>query len=422
MWIIKRLFGREKSAERIVGLDDAETWIKERKKTVLLMPEAKPALDELRPALDELGASIKDLSNAGVPEDASERLKQLGISNRDNMLAHLGALHGGISVPAVCDFESVSKFYSSSVEMLKQRTELSLRSHYYVKALFGPEANRVILDIKRLEGLLLGLKEPVEKKRKVFDAIEGCEKEISHLRDKLAALEEIKNNISSASGRAAELRQEKEELEKKSALLRKDPEWARLDSLKRERVEVEKALEAIDRECADFCAPVSAAVEKMLKLSASGRLTLSDRERDLASRAFLDLPAEDAKELKDWLSKASSDGSLQLKDKAMERLRQRIPLFAGSLERYRKEKARLYGRMDSVEDSLNISEVNKHAQAIVWKMERIDHELEDLRVDRLGKKRDSLESEVSAGERGLADLLKGLAEGELEFSLMGAPP
>jgi len=422
MWIVKRLFGREKSAERIAGLDDAKAWIWERKKEASLMPEAKEALDGIRSALDELGASLRDLRNAGVPGDASDRLKQLGASNRENMLTHLDALHKGISMPSACEFEPVSAFYVSSVDLLKQRTELSLRSHYYVKALFGDEANRVILDIKRLEGLLLGLKEPVEKKRKAFDAVEECEKEASALGGKLAALEEVGRGISSASGRAAELGREKEELEKKAALLRKGPEWEGLDSLKREKIEIEKSLEAIRRECADFCAPVSAAVEKMIKLSESGRLMLSDRERELASSTFLDMSAEDAKELIGWVSKASSDGSLQLKDKAMERLRQRLPVLAGSLERYRKERARLYGRMGSVEDSLNGSEVNKHAQAIGWKMERIGHELEDLSIGRLGKKRDSLESEVSAGEKKLAGLLKGLAEGELEFSLAGAPP
>ena len=422
MWGIEKLFGKEERAERIVGLDAADALIGERKREASLMPEAKETLAGIRSALAELGASIRDLGNAGVPLDASERLKQLGASNRANMLTHLDALHKGISVPSICEFGPVSAFYFSVVGILKERTELSLRSHYYVKALFGEEANKVILDIKRLEGLLLGLKEPVEQRKKKLDQVEECEKEASSLRGKLAALEEMENSISSASSRVEALRQERDELEKKMALLRMGPEWERLESLKRERVEVEKAIEAVERECADFCAPVGAALEKVKKLSGSGRFVLSGREKELASMDFLGMSGKDADELVAWLSKDSSDGSLQLKDKVMERLVQRLPLLAGSLERYRKEHSRLHERRGAVEASLDGSEANRHVQAICWKLERISHELEDISIGRLEKKKEALEGEVAAGEKRLAGLLNGLAGKGLEFSLAGAPP
>lgn len=418
MQFIKNLFAKkEPPVEKLVGLEETETWLKAKEKKALVMPEAGQVLEDIRILLTELGDSTKELEEVEVPEDVFPRLKKLGEINRQNMLRHLKEMHKEISPPADCGFHSISKFYKSSAETLKQGTEGSLRSHYYVKALFESEANKVIGDIKRLESLILKLKEPVEETEKLIASIQACSNEISELKSNALKLKEMRASIDSASKKIEEIDHEISELGKKKASLKTGTDWERFESLKRERVMAMKAIEEIDCKSSYFFAPFSKATEKIEKLSISGRYPLLARQKELLSKNFLDYSKEDIKEFTEWLQRLLLDGSLKLKQKAKSRIDEKLPLFKSMLERYQKEHSRFSEKKAGLEISLDACEVSRQVKAIEWKLKKLSKEKDDLSPGKLEQKMQVLTRWISLGEKRLADHVNKVAGKKVELSI-----
>lgn len=245
----------------------------------------------------DLERDLESLSFAQPQENTPPRLLKAGLAARSEVLKHIGTLARKIAPPEKTDIESATQYHWTAVKGLGTAVSKFGRAQRYMAAVFPAESEKINGDFNRLSRLLVELEELTAGKRREREEIWFCRDLAAKLRQETAQISDLSAETAKAEERLAQLREAEARLDAGQQKLERSEAGRRSRELEQLLDQKNDEMRQIEAQMTDLVAPLSKALDRIVKQGACDRLSLQYRQRlEQLSRTPLEALDQDVAE------------------------------------------------------------------------------------------------------------------------------
>ncbi len=389
---LNKIIGKETRQETpAIAFHEVENWVADELKADLdgFFKSASRIFAEIEETEEQLVRDIGVFETAEPPE-MPPRVLKVGLAARDNIIKQINMLIDKINIPPM-DYSAIREFYVTAHTNLENMLEKSVKSHHSARYLFPKEVGVVISDVRDVKKLLTKLKLLIDGKEDLmgtFDGISGVIQDIIDLQDTIV---EHNLRIKNAGSELEGFRHKSDNCTARLEQLSDSTEWGSFVELETGLKRACEARDAIETGVMEMFMPLNKAFKRMEKQDASGRHTLSAKQKeslDMSLKTPIEMDAADVTDFMIGVCKLLENDVLGLKDrnrdKAISQTKQIMDSFASKKDTYQS----IISRIMALEDrssSLTISETKTTLELELAtnneRIARIEQEIENLRVE-----------------------------------------
>ena len=419
---LNKIIGKETRQETpTIAFHEVEDWVAGELKADLgeFFKSAARVFTEIEEAKEQLVRDIGMFETTEPPE-MPPRVLKVGLAARDNIIKQINMLIDKINIPQM-DYSAIREFYMTANTNLENMLEKSVKSHHSAKYLFPKEVGVVISDVRDVKKLLAKLKLLIDEKEDLvgtFSEISGVIQNIIDLQDTI-----VKHNlrIGNAGSELEDFRHTSDNCATHLEQLSDSTEWGSFVKLETGMKQARDERGTIETSVMEMFMPLNKVFKRMEKQDASGRHTLSAKQKeslDMSLKNPIEMDAADVTDFMIGVCKLLDDDILGLKDrmrdKATSQTKQIMDSFASKKDAYQSISSQIREIEDRIA-SLTISETKTTLEReLATNNERItrtEQEIENLRVE-LEMRGDELEDQ----KRVLSDAVNAIKTVRISFN------
>ncbi len=418
---LNKIIGKETRQETpAIAFHEVENWVADELKADLdeFFKSAARIFAEIEATKEQLVRDIGVFETAEPPE-MQPRVLKVGLAARDNIIKQINMLIDKINIPPM-DYSAIREFYVTAHINLENMLEKSVKSHHSARYLFPKEVGVVISDVRDVKKLLTKLKLLIDEKEDLIGTFSGISGVIQNIIDLQDTIVEHNLRIGNTGSELEGFRHKSDNCAARLEQLSDSTEWSSFVELE---VGLKRACEerdAIETGVTELFMPLNKAFKRMEKQDASGRHTLSAKQKeslDMSLKSPIDMDAADVTDFMIGVCKLLGDDVLGLKDrkrdKAISQTKQIIDSFALKKDAYQSISSRIIEIEDRI-SSLTISETKTTLELELatnnGRIARIEQEIENLRVE-LEMRGNELEDQ----KRALSDAVNSIKTVRIAF-------
>ncbi len=277
MRLIERLFGKKEPFSPEIGFDELAGWLESRSKEISgeVERQVAPVYSDIEDALREIKKSAAGLEEAQPEGRYHLKMVKVATTNRDNMVKQVRLLTENITVPKATDIKTIIAFHENAMQTLNVCLENMMKSYQYAKMVFLEDSKEVIADVNALGRLLNQLVEPLKDKKILLDTAENALKTIQAIKEMRSVIELESISIKEKGGKADALKKEIEEGQGALVRLRESEQWKQYQRSMDELAALLDSAKKTEAEINNLVLPLNKALNRLKKLSESGRYTLA---------------------------------------------------------------------------------------------------------------------------------------------------
>ena len=387
---LNKIIGKETRQETPeIAFHELEDWVAGELKADLddFFKSAARIFAELEETKEQLVRDIGVFETAEPPE-MPPRVLKVGLAARDNIIRQINVLIDKINTPAM-DYSAIREFHATIDANLETTLEKSVKSHHSSRYLFPKEVGEVISDVRDVKKLLTKLKLLIDGKEDqigTFGEISGTIQSIKDIRDDIT---EHNSRIGNARSELNDFQHKSDDCAARLEQLSDSAEWSSFVELETGLRRACEKRDDIETSVMDLFMPLNKAFKRMKKQDASGRHTLSAKQKeslDMCLKNPIEMNTSDVSDFMTGVCNLLENDVLGLKDKkrdkAMGQIKQIIDSFASKKDAHQS----ISSQISEIEDQiscLTISEtkttLERELAANNEKITRIEQEIENLR-------------------------------------------
>ena len=389
---LNKIIGKEPRQETpTIAFHEVENWVADELKTDLgkFFKSAARVFTEIEEAKEQLVRDI-GMFETVEPPDMPPRVLKVGLAARDNIIKQINMLIDKINTPSM-DYSAIREFYVTANTNLENTLEKSVKSHHSAKYLFPKEVGVVISDVRDVKKLLAKLELLIDENEYLigtFSKISGVIQNIIDLQDTIV---EHNLRIGNAGSELEGFRHTSDNCATRLEQLSDSTEWGSFVELETEIKQARDERDIIETGVMEMFMPLNKAFKRMEKQDASGRHTLSAKQKESLNMSLKNPIEMDAADVTDFMisvRKLLDDDILGLKDrvrdKATSQTNQIIDSFASKKDAHQSISSRIMEIEDRI-SRLTISETKTTLERELAtnneRIKRIEQEIENLRVE-----------------------------------------
>jgi len=312
--------------------------------------ESQAELDELSEAASQIIAEIMGekeqlvrdtkILKAAEPSEEPSRISKLVLAARDSLLKQITTLIDKIIAPDM-NYADIRNFYTSVNDYLNLTLEKSFKSHQRVKYMFPKEVGPVIADVGSIKRSLDRLGNLLDERKAEIENFDDILENIRLIQEIESDLITYNSKIKSVSSKIDAARHEIDDCTARRDELSESEEWGSFVLLERELKQRDIEIAALKNSVTELFTPLGKALNRMKKLSSSGRHTLSKKNEGLLDICLKNPISADTTDINGFLTEImqlAESGTLGLKDKKRDKIVDQIKhimsSFASKKEQY----------------------------------------------------------------------------------------
>ena len=285
--------------------------------------ESQAELDELSEAASQIIAEIIvkkdhllrdiDILEAAEPSGEPSRISKLVLAARDTLLKLINTLIDKIIAPEM-NYSDIRNFHTSVNDYLNLTLEKSFKSHQRVKYMFPKEVGPVIADVGSIKRSLDRLGNLLDERKAEIENFDEISENIRLIKEIESDLITYNSKIKSVGSKIDAARLDE---------LSESEEWGSFVLLERELKQRESEINALKNSTMELFTPLGKALNRMKKLSSSGRHTLSKKNEGLLDICLKNPISADTTDINGFLTEIvqlAESGTLGLKDKKRDKI------------------------------------------------------------------------------------------------------
>jgi len=306
-----------------IAFDELKAWAAHESQAELdeLSEAASQIITEIIVKKDQLVRDV-DILEAAEPSEEPSRISKLVLAARDSLLKQINTLIDKIIAPEM-NYSDIGNFHTSVNDYLNLTLEKSFKSHQRVKYMFPKEVGPVIADVGSIKRSLDRLGNLLDERKAKIENFGEISENIRLINEIESDLITYNSKIKSAGSKIDAARHEIDDCAARLDELSESEEWGSFVLLERELKQRESEIDALKNSAMELFTPLGKALNRMKKLSSSGRHTLSKKNEGLLDICLKNPISADTTDINGFLTEImqlAESGTLGLKDKKRDKI------------------------------------------------------------------------------------------------------
>ena len=259
-------------------LEEVEAWLEEKGNDSQFIERLDKIYKKIEAAGDSLSLEISNLAKAQADESTPPKLLRAGLAARGELSKQLSSFAEKLIPPNKKDLESAFQHHWTAVKGLERTVTTFGRAQRYVAALFPKNIESINSRLAEISRLLVELEKEIGIRRKLAEESWYCRDLAASLQKELSRIEELKEKTKQDESLFEESKTRLIRLEDEAKRHARSDDGKRLEELKSELEEIRKERFGAEEELAGLIAPLTKAIARIMKQSASDRIDLKHED------------------------------------------------------------------------------------------------------------------------------------------------
>ena len=277
---LKNIFPGSKVRGEAVSLPllDINSWLEDRQRD----SGFEECLSEIYSRLDGVAKGLsKDVSaliSAEPDPSTPPKLLRAGLAARGELVKQMESMNEKLMPPKRRDIESASQHHWALVKGLERTVTTFARAQQYVGAIFPKCLESINSDLTQLSRLLVELESEIAKRRKVQEEIWYSKELVERLQEELSGIDDLRKKVSENEESLTRARTQFSADEAELKRIAMSQEGRKTEESKKILEEKKEVLSLTESELRDLVAPLTKALNRIMKQGSSERLNLQHKD------------------------------------------------------------------------------------------------------------------------------------------------
>lgn len=277
---LKNIFPGSKVRDEAASMPllDINSWLEDRQRD----SGFEECLSEIYGRLDGVAKGLsKDVSAliSATPDPSTPpKLLRAGLAARGELVKQMESMNEKLMPPKRRDIESASQHHWALVKGLERTVTTFRRAQQYVGAIFPKCLESINSDLTQLSRQLVDLESEIAKRRKVQEEIWYSRELVNRLQEELSGIDNLHKKVSENEESLTRARNKFSADEEELKRIALSQEGRKTEESKKILEEKREALSRTESELGDLVAPLTKALNRIMKQGSCERLSLQHKD------------------------------------------------------------------------------------------------------------------------------------------------